>query len=144
MNQVKRKLRSNQSYKKEKKNLQHKVNNIQETVLINFIENLSNECFYEIFDYLDGYHIYNAFSNLNYRFQQLLNSSSLLFKIKIDSPSNKLYTNICKQITLINKHRIFSFDLYLPIENKHFFSLFFINSSLDHLESLTLNYLDAD
>ncbi|CAF3874719.1 unnamed protein product [Rotaria sp. Silwood1] len=124
--------------------LQHKVNNIQETVLITSIENLSNECFYEIFDYLDGYHIYNAFSNLNYRFQQLLNSSSLLFKIKIDSPSNKLYTNIYKQITLMNKHQIFSFDLFSPLKHKQFFSSFSIDSSFDHLESLTLNYLDAD
>jgi hypothetical protein len=48
------------------------------------IENLSNEFFYEIFDYLDGCDIYEGFSNLNSRFQRLFNSSSLLFKIKFD------------------------------------------------------------
>ena len=46
------------------------------------IENLSNEIFYEIFDYFDGCDIYQAFSNLNYRFQQLIHSPSLLFKIE--------------------------------------------------------------
>ena len=36
------------------------------------IEDLSNEFFYEIFDYLDGSEIYQAFANLNHRFDQLL------------------------------------------------------------------------
>jgi hypothetical protein len=38
---------------------------------ITSIENLSNEFFHEIFDYLDGWDIYKAFLNLNYRFQHL-------------------------------------------------------------------------
>ena len=33
------------------------------------IENFSNEIFYEIFDYLDGCRLYQAFANLNFRFQ---------------------------------------------------------------------------
>ncbi len=53
-------------------------------LIISSIENLSNELFYEIFDYLDGIDIYEAFSNLNYRFQQLLTSSSILFKIDLN------------------------------------------------------------
>ncbi len=53
------------------------------TQLITSIENLSNELFYEIFEYLDGLDIYIAFSNLNYRFQQLVTSSSIRFKINI-------------------------------------------------------------
>ncbi len=49
---------------------------------ISCLENLSNELFYEIFDYLDGCDIYNAFSNLNIHFQNLIFCSS--FPIKID------------------------------------------------------------
>ena len=41
-------------------------------IVCSFIENFSNEIFYEIFDYLDGYDIYKAFSNLNNRFENLL------------------------------------------------------------------------
>ncbi|CAF4777935.1 unnamed protein product, partial [Rotaria sp. Silwood2] len=93
--------------------LQCKVDNIQETISITSIENLSNECSYEIFDYLDDYHIHNTFSNLNYRFQQVLNSSSRLFKIKLSSPSDELYRNAYKQTILINRDQIFSFALYL-------------------------------
>ncbi len=42
--------------------------------MIDLGENLSNELFYEIFDYLDGYDIYKSFSNLNSHFNNLLNS----------------------------------------------------------------------
>jgi hypothetical protein len=47
---------------------------------ITCIENLSNEIFYEIFDYLNGCEINQSFAYLNPRFQQLLESPSLLFK----------------------------------------------------------------
>ncbi|CAF4388605.1 unnamed protein product, partial [Rotaria sordida] len=56
---------------------------------ISSIENLSNELFNEIFDYLDGIDIYLAFSNLNHRFQQLLTSSSILYKIELIHISSK-------------------------------------------------------
>jgi hypothetical protein len=106
---------------------------------ITSIENLSNECLYEVFDYLDGYDIHKAFSNLNYRFAQLLKCSSLLFKIKVDSTSNKFYLNNCKQFILLNKHQIFSLHLSISSKKQRFFSLFPLNSSLDRLESLVLS-----
>ncbi|CAF5061595.1 unnamed protein product [Rotaria sp. Silwood1] len=110
---------------------------------INSIENLSNEFFVELFDYLDGIDIYNAFSNLNHRFQQLLNSSFLLFKIKIDSPSDELYTKIYEQLILLNKRQIYSFYLCISSHNEQFFSSFSIDSSLDHLESLILSEIES-
>jgi hypothetical protein len=109
---------------------------------ITSIENLSNEIFYEIFDYLDGYHIYKAFSNLNDHFQQLFNSSSLLFKIYFHSTYNEILINEIKQLIFLYKHKILSFDFSLPTRHNHFFSSFIIDSSFDHLESLTLIRLD--
>ncbi|CAF4363759.1 unnamed protein product, partial [Rotaria sp. Silwood2] len=47
---------------------------------ITSIENLSNEIFYEIFDYFDGGEIVKKFSKLNSRFEQLLHSSLILIK----------------------------------------------------------------
>ena len=67
------------------------------------IENFSDELFYEIFDYLDSYNIYEGFSNLNSRFQQLLNSSSLLFKINDKFPiENDIFMKNLKQIIRFN------------------------------------------
>ncbi|CAF2787458.1 unnamed protein product [Rotaria sp. Silwood2] len=58
---------------------------------ITCIEYLSNEFFNEIFDHLDGYKICKAFSNLNQGFQNLLNSSSLLFKIDLNNSTYYIY-----------------------------------------------------
>ncbi|CAF0908240.1 unnamed protein product [Rotaria sordida] len=105
---------------------------------ITSIENLSNELFHEIFDYLDGSEIYQAFSNLNYRFQQFLNYSSFPLKIRINSSSYKSYMNTYQQILFNNKHRIISLHLFLPLQSNEFFSSYSIDSSFNCLESLLL------
>jgi len=112
---------------------------------ITCIKNLSNECFYEIFDYLDGCQIYQAFSNLNYRFQQLLNSSSFLFKIKFDySTSEEIFRNNYEQIMVHDRHQIYSIDL-CTMENEFLtLSLCLINSSCDRLESLVVVGIESD
>jgi hypothetical protein len=74
---------------------------------INCIEDLSNEIFYEISDYLDGYDVYKAFSNLNNPFENLLIKSSLLMKIQISSTSEFDYHY--KELINLNKHHILSF-----------------------------------
>ncbi|CAF1262755.1 unnamed protein product [Rotaria sp. Silwood1] len=105
---------------------------------ITSVENLSNELYYEIFDYLHGNEIYQAFSNLNYRFQQFLGSSSFPLKIRINSSSYKSYMNTYQQLLLNNKHRIISLHLSLSLHNHEFFSSYSINSSFNCLESFML------
>jgi hypothetical protein len=106
---------------------------------------LSNEFFYEIFDYLEACDIYNAFSNLNHRFQQLLNSSALLFKINPDDTVlEEMDKNKYKLIILLNKQQIFSIKLWLPHQGKDFFSSFIIDSLLSRLESFVVNRIDSD
>ncbi len=113
--------------------------------MITCIENFSNEIFYEIFDYLDGCHIYEAFTNLNYRFQQLLNSPSILFKINIDdSLAQEMSMNQYKPIILLNKQQIFSMELWLPGQGEEFFSSFIIDSMLSHLESFVVKWIDPN
>jgi hypothetical protein len=103
--------------------------------VITGIENVSNEIFYEIFDYLDGGEVYNAFSNLNYRFQQLLRSSSFLFKLRFRETNDQQLINKYKEMIRNYKHQIISFHLCLSSRS---FSLFSIDSSFDRLESLSL------
>jgi hypothetical protein len=110
------------------------------------IENLSNELFYEIFDYLDGYHVYQAFSNLNHHFKQLLNSSFLLFKIKyVRSKPGDVFMNNWKQMMCFNRQQIYSIDLWMSSYiNEFFSSSFIIDSSFNHLQSLVLSELKSD
>ena len=44
---------------------------------ISYLESLSNEIFYEIFEYLDGCDLIQAFSQLNQRFEDLIQHPSL-------------------------------------------------------------------
>ncbi|CAF3188168.1 unnamed protein product [Rotaria socialis] len=74
--------------------------------LIICLEDLSNEIFYEIFDYLNGCEIVKAFSNLNFRFKQLLYSSSLLIK------THFYLFNYDKMINTSNELEIFSTEIY--------------------------------
>jgi hypothetical protein len=106
---------------------------------------LSDEVFYEIFDYLDGCHIYEAFSNLNHRFEQVLNSSLLLFKIYIDDiVLEKLEKNQYKPIIVLNKKQIFSIELWLSGRGQDFFSSFIIDSLLSRLESFAVKWVNPD
>jgi hypothetical protein len=104
------------------------------------IENLSNELFHDIFDYLEAADIYMAFSNLNHRFQQLLNNSSLLFKIKQmhHSLSDATSFQNWMQIMHINRQQILSIRLLMSLYFNNLFSLLYINSSFQHLESIVL------
>ncbi|CAF0975714.1 unnamed protein product [Adineta steineri] len=90
------------------------------------IEDFSNELFYEIFNYLDGYQIHHIFSNINYRFQQLINSSSLRLKLKYCS-------NNSNEILRFNKEQIYSLSL------NESFSINLIDSLFIYLESLRIS-----
>ncbi|CAF4708813.1 unnamed protein product [Rotaria sp. Silwood1] len=120
MNQFKRKLSSDDlSEKKTTKKLRNEFDQF-----MTCFEDLSNELLFEIFDYLDGYRLYEAFSDLNSRFEQLY-SSSILFKshcclIKLDE-----VFNIFKQFS-------------------YFFSSFLFDSSFDRVESNIFEKIQSD
>jgi hypothetical protein len=96
---------------------------------------------YEIFEFLDFFHIYECFSNLNNRFRDLLNSFPLPINLTVSPMSNVhyFYTNIIiprqDQIT------------YLRLSNQLIFGLF--SSVLDsispmiRLETLILENIES-
>ncbi|CAF0958335.1 unnamed protein product [Adineta steineri] len=109
------------------------------------MENLSNEIYYEIFDYLDGCDIYQSFSNLNHRFQQLLNSSSLLYKLKFHFETDDLFMGKHQYIKYLNRNQILSLNLSSKIHYiDKFFSSFNINSLFYQLRSISLEKVKSE
>lgn len=112
---------------------------------ITTIENLSNKLFYKVFDYLDGCDIYFAFANLNHRFQQLLNSPLVLFKINLDNwLSKEILTDIYKRMIIFNKHQIFSIYSSKSLSINRFYSSLSFDSSFNRLESLVVCESQSD
>ncbi|CAF1140648.1 unnamed protein product [Adineta steineri] len=109
---------------------------------LNSIENLSNEIFYEIFDYLDGLDICIAFSNLNYRFQQLLIFSSFRYKINLDfSTKRENFLNNYKQI----QHQICSISFIISKKSMNKLLISFqIDRSFNNLQSIRIDNIPKD
>ncbi|CAF1365215.1 unnamed protein product [Adineta steineri] len=103
------------------------------------IEDLSNEIFYEIFEFIDYYDLYNAFSNLNNRFQNLFNYPYLSLSTNIEHTSASEVEKYYTQFITPNKHRIVSlyFNDRLYINNSQ--SSYIIDSSFNRLQSLNFN-----
>lgn len=99
------------------------------------LEILSNEVIMQFFEYLDAYHLFQAFFNLNFRFNQLLKDHRLYLKLnskyihnndKIDIKTWHIMVNYLTAITLINDKHI---RMFMSISQE---------SDLLYLQSLTL------
>lgn len=80
------------------------------------LEDLPNEVIYDIFDYLNYFHVYETFSTLNIRFRHLLSHSRLPIKIDLSSLSESAWKRYNADIFENNLERISSFriiDLYM-------------------------------
>jgi hypothetical protein len=108
------------------------------------IEDISNELFHEIFDYLDGCEIFLAFSNLNQRFHRLLNSSSLPLKIRFNVTTVELYNDVCREVVLFNKQQISAIQLAMLPHVRPFLSSLIIDSSFNRLEALNIQQILPD
>ncbi|CAF3217762.1 unnamed protein product [Rotaria sp. Silwood2] len=94
-----------------RKKIGSKSNNCLSRETITNVEDVSNELIYEIFEFLDYFHIYKAFFNLNVRFRNLLTNSSLPIKINISSISKSAYQQYYTDIIRTNAYRINSLRL---------------------------------
>ena len=107
-------------------------------------EDLPNEIIYEIFEFLDFFHVYQSFFDLNIRFRRLITSSKVPTKIIISSLSKSTlehyYTDIVipyqPQITLLCITNKLSFDLDISPHR--------ILSKFIRLETLILGNLKAE
>ncbi|CAF0829626.1 unnamed protein product [Rotaria sordida] len=135
MNQAKRQMSVDMSYEEDTK----KLRTSNEDKFINCFENLSNELFYEIFDYLDGRDIFYGFSNLNIHFESLIMNSRLLLKIHDYTSYKQSFEHDYQRIILPNKHRIFSLHLLNGSQLIRYSTFHTFDSSFYRLESLILH-----
>ncbi|CAF1183921.1 unnamed protein product, partial [Rotaria sordida] len=71
-----------------------------------YFEHLPNEIIYDIFQYLDVYHVYEAFFYLNQRFQNLVINRNFLIQINIPTMSKSNFDLYHKNMIKPNKYRI--------------------------------------
>ncbi|CAF1492196.1 unnamed protein product [Rotaria sordida] len=110
---------------------------------ITYFEDLSNELIYEVFEFLDYFHVYEAFFNLNIRFRNLLINSTLPIQINISSMSKSAYQQYHTDIIKTSTYRINS----LQLSNLFIYGLAFspirILSKFLQLERLILNNIKS-
>ncbi|CAF1294747.1 unnamed protein product [Adineta ricciae] len=111
---------------------------------IHCMEDLSNELFFDIFDYLDGCDVINAFFYLNVRFRHLILTLPLLFKIKLCPEEKSNVNGTRKQVIVPYKHRILSLYLADSLIINRFFTIYPISSAFERLESLNLQLIRKD
>ncbi|CAF4001024.1 unnamed protein product [Rotaria sordida] len=132
------------------------------------LENLTDELLFEIFDYLDTYHIYKGFYYLNKRFKNIFINSTIPEAINILPMSKSNFENYYINIILPNRNRInllrltnpFTLDaIFSPpsiilefirleilildnIQSKNLSKFFYCLRSLTKFHSLTLSLAD--
>ncbi|UJR20097.1 hypothetical protein I4U23_023231 [Adineta vaga] len=107
------------------KRQKHNSNQIQKLKKIKTItcfENLSNEIFYEIFAYLDGFNIFMVFHTLNNRFENLLINSSMSMKCEITSTTN--LDSFYESFLYSCKRQILSLEFHDQLESQDLFGIF--------------------
>jgi len=107
------------------------------------LENLPNEILYEIFEYLDIYHIYDGFYKLNKRFKNLFNNSNLPIRINISTMTKTNFERYYKKIILPNRRRINILRLSNPFTVDIVFSPSRIITQFSQLETLILDNINA-
>ncbi|CAF3151709.1 unnamed protein product, partial [Rotaria sp. Silwood2] len=111
--------------------------------LITCIEDFSNELFYEIFDYFDAFELYETFSNLNIRFQYLLDSNIVRLKINFSSLILSDFGYRFINIIYSNRQRIVSLSLFDTSITNAFFSWIILDLSFHRLEYLFIFGLNS-
>jgi hypothetical protein len=106
-------------------------------------EDLANEILYEIFDYLDINDAYDAFFDLNKRFQNLFLYSNLPIQVNISTMPKSSFELYHKNVIIPNKHRINYLRLSNPFTVDIVLSPPVTISKFIQLETLVLDNINA-
>ncbi|CAF0768115.1 unnamed protein product [Adineta ricciae] len=109
------------------------------------LEDLSNEILYDIFDYLHTYDAYQAFGNLNWRFQRLFTDSCFSHKIILDLSSKATFQQRCQYLHSGNYQNVKAIHSSSCLGVDYILSLFLNDlSAFVRLESLVLHEIEAE
>ena len=111
---------------------------------ISYLESLSNEIFYEIFEYFDGCDLIQAFSRLNQRFEDLIQHPSLPLTIQFMNDSHENVEENYRNFILPYKHRIHSLYLDGSDISSKFFRAYTIDGSFTRLESIAISNISYE
>ncbi|CAF3675670.1 unnamed protein product [Rotaria sp. Silwood1] len=128
-------VQNSTNYKKQK--LQNEITTIDRNKFV--VEDLANEIFYEIFEYLDVHDIYKGFFNLNRRFKNLLIYSNFLRQINLSNISKTDFENYYHNILKPYSHRIKLLRLSNPFIAEIIFSPPRMMLQFNRLEILILD-----
>ncbi|CAF0923577.1 unnamed protein product [Rotaria sordida] len=136
-----RKRQENNTIQNFRSNKKRKLQNEITTININKsrFQDLSNEIFYVIFEYLDIHHVHKGFFNFNKRFKNLLNNSNLLTKINISTISKSDFDYYYRNIIIRNREHINLLRLSNPFTTDIIFSPTNIILKFISLETLILD-----
>ncbi|CAF3099742.1 unnamed protein product [Rotaria socialis] len=108
-----------------------------------YFENLANETIYEIFQYLDVYHAYEGFFNLNRRFKNLVVHRNLFVQINVTTMSKSNLDDYHNNMIKPNKYRINYMRLSNPFTVDLIFSPPRTICDYIQLETLVLDNIDT-
>ncbi|CAF0998854.1 unnamed protein product [Rotaria sordida] len=113
------------------------------TTTKSYFENLPNETFYEIFEYLEYNDIYHGFFYLNKRFQNLLINLNIPFQINLSTISKLQFDLYNKNVFQPNKHQIKILRLSNPFTIDMIFSSPRLICNLIRIEKLIFDHINS-
>lgn len=108
------------------------------------LEDLPDELIRTIFDYLDGYYVYYAFSQLNQRLRDLLFNATALIDVDTSGSSKTTFQNYYTNFLQWNKHRIRHLHLPDPFITDFFSSSTENISKCSQLQTLVLSEISSN
>jgi hypothetical protein len=106
-------------------------------------EHLANEIIYEVFEYLDAYHIYQSFFNLNTRFQNLLLHVNVPIQFDISNLSKSTFQHYYTDFIRPIQHRMKILHLSDPITIEYIFPVEENISIYSQLQKLFLDHIES-
>jgi hypothetical protein len=107
-------------------------------------EDFPNEVIYEMFEYLDASHIYQGFSNLNIRFQNLFKYLNVRIKINYSIFSKSTFQNYYTDFIRPIKHRIKTLHVSDPITIEYIFPITENIIIYSQLQTLFLDNIESE